>query len=171
MYNTIQIVEILIWHVQKKTKVAASEIHKTTWIQQIVTVHLEAMSFPVKLHLPLITTRTEFKLNTLPPLPEITPRRDLGAHIRHYARRSSAPYTRPKQTRVRARSVGFDVRSDSSMSELSSSEASEIEEDNPSTSKIPKPNGEVGRTNSGGYNLQKALSWDALRYESFIVSY
>jgi hypothetical protein len=46
----------------------------------------------------------------------------------------------------------------------------EFEEDNPGTSKIPKPNGEAGRTNSGGYNLQKALSWDTLRYENFIVS-
>jgi hypothetical protein len=154
------------------------------------------MSFPIKLHLPLITTRTEFKHNTLPPLPEITPRRDLGAHIRHYARRSLAPYTRPMHTRgmtpVMARSVGFDVRSDSPMhtrgmtpvmarsvgfdvcsdsplSDLSPSEDFEIE-DNPGTSKIPKPNGEVGRANSGGYNLQKALSWDTQRYENFMVS-
>jgi hypothetical protein len=132
------------------------------------------MSFPIKPHLPLITTRTEFKYNTVPPLPEITIRRDLGAHIRHYARRkSSVPYTRPKYNRrmtpVMARSVGFDsdARAESPMSELSSSE----DEDGPSIPKIPKPNGEVGRTNSGGYNLQKALSWDTLRYENFIVSY
>ena len=145
------------------------------------------MSFPIKLHLPLITTRTEFKHNTLPPLPEITPRCDLGAHIRHYTRRRSVPYTRPMYTRgmtPMARSVGFDVRSDSpvhtrgmtrvgfdvrSDSPLTDLSPSEIE-DNPGTSKIPKPIGEVGRTNSGGYNLQKALSWDTARYESFIVS-
>lgn len=69
------------------------------------------------------------------------------------------------------RSFGFDVRSNSPLSELSSSEGSQIEEDNPGTSKIAKPNGEVGRANSGGYNLQKALNWDTLRYENFIVSY
>lgn len=135
------------------------------------------MSFPLKLHLPLITTRTEFKHNTVPPLPEITIRRDHGAHIRHYARRGLPPYTRPKHNRgmtpVMARSVefGWDIRERSPLSELSSSEESQNEEENPSAPKIPKPNGEVGRANSGGYNLQKAMSWEPQRYDDFIVSY
>ena len=42
------------------------------------------MSFPIKLHLPLIMTRTEFTRNTVPPLPEITLHRDLGASIHHH---------------------------------------------------------------------------------------
>jgi hypothetical protein len=33
--------------------------------------------------------------------------------------------------------------------------------------KIPKPEGEVGRPNRGGYNLEKALHWDAKRFKKF----
>ena len=145
------------------------------------------MSFPIKLHLPLIMTRTEFTCNTVPPLPEITLHRDLGASIhhhtiRHHTQRSPVPYTWPKHNRgmtpvmglMARRSVGFDsdAREVSPLSKLSSSKDSK-NEDNPGTCtpKIPKPNGEVGRANSRGYNLQKALSWDPLHYENFIVSY
>jgi hypothetical protein len=33
--------------------------------------------------------------------------------------------------------------------------------------KILKPEGEVGRPNRGGYNLEKALHWDAKRFKKF----
>ena len=33
--------------------------------------------------------------------------------------------------------------------------------------KIPKPEGEVGRPNRGGYNLENALHWDAKRFKKF----
>src|ERR1700678_2169047 len=49
-------------------------------------------SLPIKCHLPLITTRIEFQFNVLPPPPQITPRRDLGAVIRRQAQRAM-PYT------------------------------------------------------------------------------
>ena len=62
-------------------------------------VHFEeVMMFPIKSHLPLITTHIEFQLKELPPPPQITPRRDLGAHLRHQARRNSVPYSRPRFT-------------------------------------------------------------------------
>ena len=38
-------------------------------------------SFPVKCHLPLVTTHIEFKFNVLPVPPQITPHWDFGAHI------------------------------------------------------------------------------------------
>lgn len=130
------------------------------------------MSFPIKSHLPLITTRIEFKYNLLPPPPQITNRRDFGAHIRRQARHKSVPYSRPrhrKKTPARAQSVGFNHRSESesSLSELSDSEQSDQEE---SVGLIPKPPGEAGKGGSGGFNLAKALGWDQKRYEEFTVS-
>lgn len=37
------------------------------------------------------------------------------------------------------------------------------------TSKIPKPEGEAGRPGHGGYNLEKALNWDADRFRNLKV--
>lgn len=130
------------------------------------------MIFPVKSHLPLITARIEFQLKELPPPPQITSRRDLGAHLRRQARRSSVPYSRPKHTSeeasVRNQSTGFGRRSMSLLSDLSDLE-SFGDEDKPN--RIPKPTGEAGRTNSGGYNLKNALEWEEERYSEFTVSY
>ena len=127
--------------------------------------------FPVKSHLPLITSRIEFQLKELPPPPQITPRRDLGAHLRRQARRISVPYSRPRRNVEEAPETSLN-RSVSPLSELSDSENSGDEEngDIPNTGKIPKPNGEAGRSNSGGYNLKKALNWDEKRYSEFTVS-
>jgi hypothetical protein len=36
-------------------------------------------------------------------------------------------------------------------------------------SKIPKPEGEAGRPGRGGYNLEKALNWDAERFKNLKV--
>lgn len=130
------------------------------------------MTFPVKSHLPLITTRIEFQLNELPPPPQITPRRDLGSHLRRQARRSSVPYSRPRHTSkedpVMNQSTGFHRCSTSPLSDMSDSEGSG-NEDKPN--RIPKPKGEAGRSNSGGYNLKKALGWEDERYIEFTVSY
>ncbi|KDR76617.1 hypothetical protein GALMADRAFT_139530 [Galerina marginata CBS 339.88] len=129
------------------------------------------MSFPTKSHLPLITTRVEFTFNTLPPPPQITTRRDFGAHIKRGGRHNSVPYSRPKPregTPARARSVGFNLQSDSSLSELSDTESESDDDKVPSTSGlIPKPSGEAGKANSGGYNLQEALGWTKKRYDEF----
>ena len=130
------------------------------------------MSFPVKSHLPLITARIEFQLKELPPPPQITARRDLGAHLRRQARRNSLPYSRPRyaseETPVRNKSTRFDLRSMSPLSELGDSG----DEDNGSMpNMIPKPKGEAGRSNSGGYNLKNALGWEEKRYSEFTVSY
>jgi hypothetical protein len=57
----------------------------------------------------------------------------------------------------------------SPLSELSDSDKSGDE--NRDAPKIPKPKGEAGRSNSGGYNLQEALGWEEKRYSEFTVSY
>jgi hypothetical protein len=127
------------------------------------------MIFPVKSHLPLITTRIEFQLRELPPPPQITPRRDLGAHLQRQARRRIVPYSRPSQkAAVRSVSIESDL---TSLSEKSDSEHANDEEDGDTTNKIPKPKGEAGRSNSGGYNLKNALGWEENRYNEFTVSY
>lgn len=124
-------------------------------------VHFEeVMMFPIKSHLPLITTRIEFQLKELPPPPQITLRCDLGAQLRHQARRNSVPYSCPRFTSkdgpVRNQSTQPDPRSESLLSELSDSENDEKRN---IPNKIPKPKGEAGRSNSGGYNLKEALGW------------
>lgn len=126
------------------------------------------MSFSVKAHLPLITNRIEFRFNSLPAPPQITPRRELGPHIRRQARRSSVPYSRPRLVREKT-PARAQVRSESPLSNLSDSESSE-DESEPDI-RIPKPAGEVGRSNSGGYNLEKALGWNEKRFNEFIVSH
>lgn len=130
------------------------------------------MAFPIKSHLPLITTHIEFQFNVLPPPPLVTTRQDLGARIRRQVRHKSTPYSRPrhicKETRVRSRSVTFDHESESVLSEISDSD--EDSEGSVNLNKIPKPNGEAGRANSGGYNLEKALGWEEKRFNAFTVS-
>ena len=116
-------------------------------------------SFPIKCHLPLITTRIEFKFNVLPAPPHITPRRDFGAHIRRQNRRDSVtPYSRSTHFRNVT-----PARSQSPSEHFSDGEKG--------FEKIRKPPGEAGRVNSGGYDLQTALGWDYEQYNKFTVSY
>jgi hypothetical protein len=133
------------------------------------------MIFPVKSHLPLITARIEFQLKELPPPPQITARRDLGAHLRRQARRKSVPYSLPRctseETPVRYQSIRFDLRSESPLSEMTEAESSGDEDNSDTPNTIPKPKGEAGRSNSGGYNLKMALGWEEKRYSEFTVSY
>ena len=126
------------------------------------------MSFPIKSHLPLITTRVEFEFNVLPPLPQITARRDFGANVWRKVRHNFMPYSRP---RTRSHSVEVGFQSDSSLSALSSDEESvDGDIDQVISMLIPKPKGEAGKANSGGYNLKRALGWTPKRFEEFDVS-
>ena len=132
--------------------------------------------FPIKSHLPLITARIEFHMKELPPPPQITPRRDLGPHhLRRQARRNSVPYSRPRFTSEEApvtdKKRSTRLRSISPLTELHESETSGDEGNRNVQNKIPKPSGEAGRSNSGGYNLKVALGWDEKRYDEFTVSY
>jgi len=86
------------------------------------------------------------------------------------------PYSQPRardQTpaRARSRSIGLGFQSDSSLSKLSDAEESNDGDNDQSISPlIPKPRGEAGKVNSGGYNLENALGWTEKRYEEFDVS-
>jgi len=126
-------------------------------------------SFPVKCHLPLITSRIKFMFNALPTPPQITPRRDLGAHIRWQNRRDSvSPYSTSIHFRgvtpARSQSVVFG-RSDTPSS------ASDVCSDNGKGSdKIPKPHGKGRRVNGRGYDLQTALGWEYEQFNKFCIS-
>jgi hypothetical protein len=57
----------------------------------------------------------------------------------------------------------------SPLSDLDSDKSDDENCDTPN--RIPKPKGEAGRSNSGGYNLMDALGWEEKRYHEFTVSY
>ncbi len=131
------------------------------------------MAFPIKSHLPLITTHVEFQFSVLSLPPPVTMRRDLGARIRRQVHHKS-PYGRPrhirKETGAKSPSVVLDptdLDSDLSDSESDSNDS----EGCGNLNKIPKPSGEAGRTNSGGYNLERTLGWEEKRFATFTVSH
>jgi len=131
------------------------------------------MSFSVKSHLPLISTRIEFQINQLPPPPAITLHKDLGMQIKHQIRRKKTPYNR----KIREESISSPIRideaeSESSLSPLSEDESSEEESSTVGPNgKVPKPPREAGRRNSGGFNLEKALGWETNHYNAMIMSF
>jgi hypothetical protein len=66
-----------------------------------------------------------------------------------------------------------EISPSSPLSSLSGYESSE-NEDMVTVGKkkaVPKPPGEAGRRNSGGFNLEKALGWEAERYNDLMVSF
>jgi len=151
------------------------------------------MSFPVKPHLPLITQRIKFHPSPLPSLPSITLRQKFDRQARRLIRRSRTPYARPQTRFDHADSdhehksrepADDDSENDSSESDLSSLDDSEDGEDGEDgeddedtakaatpKKKIPKPLGEAGRKNCGGYNLETELNWTHIKYENFVVSW
>ncbi|KAF8178734.1 hypothetical protein BJ912DRAFT_929879 [Pholiota molesta] len=70
------------------------------------------MASPIKSHLPLISTRIEFKYDSLPAPPHVSARRDFTAILRKHFRQMSAPYSRNRDSSP-MRSVRFRERSDS----------------------------------------------------------
>ena len=122
------------------------------------------MFFPVKQPLPLITSRVEFKFNKFPSLPPITLRQSHEKSLRTI-RRSRTPYAR---TRTLHRQLSSSDEEDPT--ERTTSESPESE-DETLVAKIPKPPGEAGRKNSGGFNLQDELGWNDDKYKEFTVSY
>ena len=66
--------------------------------------------------------------------------------------------------------MAFDDNMGSPLSGLSDEDELESEEDVGTRKKIPKPPGEAGRPQSGGYNLQEKLNWNDRTYDSIVVS-
>ena len=124
------------------------------------------MSFTVKPHLPLISTRIRFDFEVLQPPPTISLRQDHGKHIKRRSRRSRTPY----ECKIQNRRSPTPPVLDSELSELSNDEGSEGEAASESKGSIAKPPGEAGRSNCGGFNLEKALNWDGDKYNRMIVS-
>ena len=148
------------------------------WIRKLVSIetienhmykynilHSGVMSFPIKSHLPVITTRVEFEFNKLPPPPQITICHDFGAHIWCRAQHNSKPYNW-----TRGQSIRLGFQSNSLLSDLSETEES-IDGDNNQPPLIPKPRGEAEKANSGSYSLKNTLGWTERQYEEFDVSF
>lgn len=92
--------------------------------------------------------------------------------------RDSDTATTPKRRSTPRRSPGISVTLEndgdvgSPLTALSdeNSEHESEEDGEVSSTKIPKPPGEAGRPQSGGYNLQDKLGWNDKTYESVMVS-
>jgi hypothetical protein len=92
-------------------------------------------------------------------------------------RRSRTPYVRPRglPSHRRHTTPFNDADSEEANSsvdyESDLTDLSELEDEHtPSIGKIPKPPGEAGRKNSGGFNLQEVLGWNNDKYKNFMVS-
>ena len=66
--------------------------------------------------------------------------------------------------------MAFNDDMGSPLSGLSDEDELESEEDVGTRKKIPKPPGEAGRPQSGGYSLQEKLNWNDRTYDSIVVS-
>ena len=139
---------------------------------------------------PIISARMEFpsisvpsfiqkKRNTTPksaPNRHSTPRRDATQEKQAPESNMDVDFeTRPKHalTIDTRRSVTFKNHEDlgSPLSPLPNEDDElESEEDGRVDKKIPKPPGEAGRPQSGGYNLQSELGWNDRTYDSILVS-
>jgi len=129
-------------------------------------------------HLPLITNRIRFSSVAMAPLPIITSRVnlplrrvDVPSANRSPEERELTPSEDGKEHYPENKSTRLDD-GESELSELSELE-SEIDCDEPlrPAQKIPKPSGEPGRPNSGGYSIEDALiSWGKDEFGKVMVS-
>jgi len=125
------------------------------------------MFFPVKHPLPVVTARVNFKFNKFPPPPPITLRQNHEKTLR-LIRRSRTPY--PRSHRHHRQTTPFDNTDRDSTVESNLTDSPESELEDEPVAKIPKPPGEAGRKNSGGFNLQEVLGWTDEKYKNFMVS-
>lgn len=124
-------------------------------------------------HLPLITSRIEFSLSPQPELPVITLRKcfleydmqrdngnDMGSHVGDNANNVGNDVDNgADHAEVNGQASGSDI----------SSEAGGDDGFGPGRILIPKPSGEPGRPQSGGFNLERALNWPKATFEKIQV--
>ncbi|KJA18111.1 hypothetical protein HYPSUDRAFT_205609 [Hypholoma sublateritium FD-334 SS-4] len=139
--------------------------------------------FDVLPPLPGITLRADLagkirqNRHALPPLPDITLRADLTRKIRRKRRAvrspyervadcSSVPRSRPKEPTPLYDSYA-ESRGGSPLTSIDGSDDSEGEAPPPLPKRrqIPKPPGEAGRRNCGGFNLESVLNWEGNKYK------
>ena len=119
--------------------------------------------------------------NLLPPLPSITLRADLTRMIRRkrhavrspyerVARCSSVPRSRPREP-TPLHDSHAESRGGSPLTSIDGSDDSEGETPPPLPKRrqIPKPPGEAGRRNCGGFNLESVLNWERNKYKRMMV--
>jgi len=136
------------------------------------------MFFPVKHPLPVITAQVDFEFNKFPPPPPISLRQSHEKKI-CLIHRSRTPYTRPRglpsYRRHHRQTTPFDSADEEEDSDATDepnlTDSQESEDEHVPVAKIPKPPGEAGRKNSGGFNLQEVLGWNDDKYKNFMVSY
>ena len=137
---------------------------------------------------PLLTCQTDLAFSS--PVPAVTATEELTqlstlpshalSHApcrtpKHVPSRSSSPYVVP-MPKIKQRVV-FAAKEDDSSSESSESsessvltDISDLSSDESDDQLIPKPQGQAGRPNRGGYNLEMALNWPPKTFERFQVS-
>ena len=139
----------------------------------LILIFLANMYSTVKPHLPLITNRVEFQLTSLPPPPTISLRQDFGRRVRSPIYRIT-PYVRSLSPKFNASMPNIMGRYGDSDSDISGTFSLPPDIKLRSTSsrgmKIPKPPGEAGRKNSGGFNLEQELGWTQAKYVELMVS-
>ena len=157
------------------------------------------MAPSVRSHLPLFTTRIQFELDNLPALsditvradltgkirqnrhpvptfPDITLRADLTRKIRRNRHAVQSPYDEPRSRPTRNAPTPLydsfcEPREESPLTSIEGSDDSEgeVPPPLPKRRQIPKPPGEAGRRNCGGFNLQSALNWEGSKYRRMMV--
>src|SRR6266702_3564631 len=129
-------------------------------------------------HLPLITNHIRFSSVAMAPLPIITSRVNLPLRRVDVPSANRSPEEReltPSEDGEEHYPENKSTKQDDGESELSelSELESEIDCDEPlrPAQKIPKPSGEPGRPNSGGYSIEDALiSWGKDEFGKVMVS-
>jgi hypothetical protein len=145
------------------------------------------MDAQIERHQPLITARLVFAPKAFPPPPIISARMEFPpiSVLQQYKRSPTPEARKPSTSRHAAtqkrrpmpintqRAVAFDdkigINSESPLTPTPEESDDGLETDGEST-KIPKPQGTVGRPQSGGYNLQDKLDWNDTTYQSIQVS-
>ena len=142
--------------------------------------------FDVLPPLPGVTLRADLtgkirqNRHILPALPGITLRADLTRMIRRSRHAVRSPYERAARSpvprsRPRELTPSYDShaesRGGSPLTSIDGSDDSESEAPPPLPKRrqIPKPPGEDGRRNCGGFNLESALNWEGNKYKRMMV--
>lgn len=148
------------------------------------------MDAQIDRHQPLITARLVFVPKAFPPPPIISARMEFPSinvlqqyersptpevriprkHLSITPRRAPTPTRRPTPINTQ-KSVAFnevDINLESPLTSVSgdSDDEPESEEDGEASTRVPKPQGQPGRPQSGGYKLQDKLGWNDTTYES-----
>ena len=117
----------------------------------------------IRRHLPLITSQIEFSLCPWPELPAITPRKCFLDDSIH------SPDDVGNNNMDR-KAFTSEKASDKASTSDSSSNSGSDEGFGPGPSLIPKPPGEAGRPQSGGFNLEVSLGWPKPTFQKILVS-